>query len=201
MTPHLPSHPRHPASQLTRIRAEWGGCDDLWVFGYASLIWRPEFDAAEQRPATVHGWHRALKMRSSVNRGTPECPGLVFALLAGGSCQGMAYRIERSRAHDELERLWLREMPTGVYDPRWVPCRTPHGMVQALAFTLSRCSPSYVSGLTDEQIVAVLRTARGRYGTTLDYLVGTATCLNARGIRDREIERLVGLARRHALTD
>lgn len=201
MTPHLPSHPRHPASQLTRIRAEWGGCDDLWVFGYASLIWRPEFDAAEQRPATVHGWHRALKMRSSVNRGTPECPGLVFALLAGGSCQGMAYRIERSRAHEELERLWLREMPTGVYDPRWVPCRTPHGMVQALAFTLSRRSPSYVSGLTDEQIVAVLRTARGRYGTTLDYLVGTATCLNARGIRDREIERLVGLARRHALTD
>ena len=201
MTPHLPSHPRHPASQLTRIRAEWGGCDDLWVFGYASLIWRPEFDADEQRPATVYGWHRALKMRSSVNRGTPECPGLVFALLAGGSCQGMAYRIECSRAHDELERLWLREMPTGVYDPRWVPCRTPHGMVQALAFTLSRRSPSYVSGLTDEQIVAVLRTARGRYGTTLDYLVGTATCLNARGIRDREIERLVGLARRHALTD
>ena len=201
MTPHLPSHPCHPASQLTRIRAEWGGCDDLWVFGYASLIWRPEFDADEQRPATVYGWHRALKMRSSVNRGTPECPGLVFALLAGGSCQGMAYRIERSRAHDELERLWLREMPTGVYDPRWVPCRTPHGMVQALAFTLSRRSPSYVSGLTDEQIVAVLRTARGRYGTTLDYLVGTATCLNARGIRDREIERLVGLARRHALTD
>lgn len=201
MTPHLPSHPRHPASQLTRIRAEWGGCNDLWVFGYASLIWRPEFDAAEQRPATVYGWHRALKMRSSVNRGTPECPGLVFALLAGGSCQGMAYRIERSRAHEELERLWLREMPTGVYDPRWVPCRTPHGMVQALAFTLSRRSPSYVSALTDEQVVAVLRTARGRYGTTLDYLVGTATCLNARGIRDREIERLVGLARRHALTD
>jgi glutathione-specific gamma-glutamylcyclotransferase len=201
MTLHLPSHHRHPATQLTRVRAEWGGRDDLWVFGYASLIWRPEFDAAEQRPATVYGWHRALKMRSSVNRGTPQCPGLVFALLAGGSCQGMAYRIERGRAHDELERLWLREMPTGVYDPRWVPCRTPHGMVQALAFTLSRRSPSYVSCLTDEQIVSVLQTARGRYGTTLDYLLGTANCLRARGIRDREIERLVGLARRHALTD
>ncbi len=201
MTLHLPTHPRHPTNQLLRVHAEWGGSDDLWVFGYASLIWRPEFHAAEQRPATVYGWHRALKMRSSINRGTAECPGLVFALLAGGSCRGMAYRIERSRAHDELERLWLREMPTGVYDPRWLPCRTPVGTVQALAFTLSRRSPSYVAGLTDEEIVAVLRTARGRYGTTLDYLIGTASCLRARGIRDREIERLVRLARRHALTD
>lgn len=199
--PHPPTHPRHPANQLSRIRSEWGGGDDLWVFGYASLIWRPEFHAAEQRHATVYGWHRSLKMRSSINRGTPECPGLVFALVVGGSCRGMAYRIERSRAHHELERLWSREMPTGVYDPRWLPCRTPAGMVQALAFTLSRASPSFAEGLTDEQIVAVLRSARGRYGTTLDYLVGTAACLRARGIRDREIERLVALARHHALTD
>jgi cation transport protein ChaC len=140
-------------------------------------------------------------MRSSVNRGTPECPGLVFALLAGGSCQGMVFRIERTRAQDELERLWVREMPTGVYDPRWLPCRTPHGMVRALAFTLSRRSPSYASGLSDDEIVAVLRRARGRYGTTLDYLMGTAHGLSARGIRDREIERLVALARHHALTD
>ena len=68
------------------------------MFGYASLIWRPEFDAVEQRPARVHGWHRALEMRSRINRGTPECPGLVFALVAGGSCRGMAYRIARERA-------------------------------------------------------------------------------------------------------
>lgn len=196
---HDPSHPRHPANQLARIRAEWGGDKDLWVFGYASLIWRPEFKSAEQRPATVFGWHRALEMKSNVNRGTPECPGLVFALVAGGSCRGMAFRIAHSRAHAELERLWLREMPTGVYDPRWLPCRTAQGTVQALAFTLSRQSPSYVGRLTDVQVVDVLRTACGRYGTTLDYLLGTALSLRGCGIRDREIERLVALARRHEL--
>ncbi len=71
------------AHLLRRTTAEWrahGG--DLWVFGYASLIWRPEFDFLERRPARVHGWHRALRMWSRVNRGTPECPGLVFCLLA-----------------------------------------------------------------------------------------------------------------------
>src|SRR4029079_16102680 len=113
-TPHLPGSARDPAHLLDRTLAAWGERGDVWIFGYASLIWRPEFEAAEQRPAQVHGWHRALEMRSRINRGTPECPGLVFALVAGGSCRGMVYRIERQRVDDELPRLWAREMPTGV---------------------------------------------------------------------------------------
>jgi len=191
---------RHPAAQLSKVKAEWGADKDLWVFGYASLIWRPEFDAVEQRPATVYGWHRALEMLSNVNRGTPECPGLVFALVAGGSCRGMVYRIEREHGNAELERLWAREMPTGVYDAKWLPCRTEQGTVHALAFTLSRSSPSYVGPVHDAQMLAILRSACGRFGTTLDYLVGTAASLRGCGIRDREIERLVELARQHALT-
>ena len=95
-------HVRDPQPMLAQALRTWGGHEDLWVFGYASLIWRPEFDAAEQRPAAVHGWHRALQMRSRVNRGTPECPGLVFALVPGGSCRGMAYRIERRRGAARL---------------------------------------------------------------------------------------------------
>ena len=192
-------HLRDPEPMLAQALRVWGGREDLWVFGYASLIWRPEFDAAEQRPATVHGWHRALRMRSRVNRGTPECPGLVFALVPGGSCRGVAYRIERKRGAQELARLWSREMPTGVYDPKWLACRTPHGPVNALAFTLSRASPAHTAMLPDPQMVEILRRASGRFGSTLDYLVDTATSLRQRGIRDREIERLVALARHHML--
>jgi cation transport protein ChaC len=184
---------------LERLRAQWGGRHDLWVFGYASLIWRPEFVAEERRDATVHGWHRALRMRSRVNRGTPETPGLVFALLPGGSCRGVVYRLSRERAHHELDALWAREMPTGVYDPRWLPCRTPQGPVQALAFTLSRRSEACLPRLPDEQLLHVLRHARGRYGTTLEYLAETAQALSRHGVTDREIERLMRLARRHGL--
>lgn len=187
---------RDPAPMLAEAVRTWGGDDDLWVFGYASLIWRPEFDAAEQRPAVVHGWHRALHMRSRINRGTPERPGLVFALVSGGSCRGVAYRIDRTRAHAELERLWAREMPTGVYDPKWLACRTPHGPVRALAFTLSRSSPNHTGALPDDEMLAILRDAVGRYGSTLDYLLETAQSLRRCGIRDREIERLVALAAR-----
>jgi cation transport protein ChaC len=191
---------RDPEPLLNAALRDWGGRDDAWIFGYASLIWRPEFESAEDRSAVVYGWHRALAMRSRVNRGTPERPGLVFALVAGGSCRGRAYRVERSRVEEELRRLWGREMPTGVYDPKWLPCRTPEGTVRALGFTLSRKSPSHTGALPDEAMVEILRTANGRFGSTLSYLVETAATLRNCGIRDRDIERLVALARRHALT-
>ena len=124
---------------------------------------------------------------------------LVFALLPGGSCRGVIYRMRRENADQELQRLWDREMPTGVYDPRFLPCRTAHGVVPALAFTLSRRSESYMGRIPDEQVVHILRHARGRYGTTLEYLAETAPALRQRGMRDREIERLMGLAARHGL--
>ena len=190
---------RDPQALLARTRVEWGERSDLWVFGYASLLWRPEFEFSEHRPAQVHGWHRALRMASRINRGTPERPGLVFALLPGGSCQGAVYRIRRERVADELERLWRREMPTGVYDPRWLACRTAQGPVQALAFTLSRRSPQHTGRLPDAQLLDILRHASGRYGSTLEYLLETAHALRDRGVKDREIERLVALARRHRL--
>lgn len=190
---------RDPAEGLRRLRAQWLGVRERWVFGYASLIWRPEFDAAEHRPALLHGWHRALRMRSRINRGSPEQPGLVFALLPGGACRGVVYRLKPEQAEAELDRLWAREQPTGVYDARLLPCRTPEGTVLALAFTLSRRSPSCLPRLPDEPMLQVLRHARGRYGSTLDYLADTARALRARQVRDREIERLMALAQRHGL--
>ena len=191
---------RDPAEPLAQLRAQWQGQSERWIFGYASLIWRPEFDAAEHRSALVHGWHRALRMRSRVNRGTPAQPGLVFALLPGGACRGVVYRLRDENAEDELQRLWAREMPTGVYDPRLLPCRTAQGPVLALAFTLSARSDSCHARLPDEQLLHIFRHAQGRYGSTLDYLMQTAQALQGCGVRDREIERLVALARRHGLT-
>ncbi len=190
---------RDTAAMLAQVHHQWGGQDDLWVFGYASLIWRPEFDAAEHRPALVRGWHRAFQMRSRVNRGSPDQPGLVYALVSGGMCRGMVYRIARHQAADELPRLWLREMPTGVYDPRWLRCQTAAGEVNALAFTLSRRSPNFTGRLADPEMLHILRHAHGRYGSTLDYLVRTAEALQQHRMCDRESARLVALARDQGL--
>jgi cation transport protein ChaC len=184
---------------LRRTRAQLRAHGDLWIFGYASLIWRREFEAVEHRSALVRGWHRALRMRSRVNRGTPQQPGLVFALLPGGACRGVVFRLRRETADADLERLWAREMPTGVYDPRWLPASTALGTVPALAFTLSRRSEAYLGRIPDEQMLHILRHASGRYGTTLQYLAATAHALRERGVHDREVQRLMRLAEAHGL--
>jgi hypothetical protein len=31
-----------------------------WIFGYGSLVWRPELDFVERRPACLDGWARRL---------------------------------------------------------------------------------------------------------------------------------------------
>lgn len=179
---------------LTHLRKQLPPGQDLWVFGYASLIWRPEFEAAEQHRTRVQGWHRALKMWSRVNRGSPERPGLVFALLPGGSCQGLVWRIPAQQAQDTLGRLWAREMPLPVYTPRWLPCPTPQGPVQALAFTLSRSHPSHTGPLSDQTYRDIFATARGRFGTTLDYARETQAALRQHGIEDRALAALLRLA-------
>ena len=190
---------RDPHAALQRLRQQWSGAAERWVFGYASLLWRPEFEAAEHRSALVRGWHRALRMRSRVNRGTPQQPGLVFALLPGGACRGAVYRLREQTAEEELDRLWAREQPTGVYDARLLPCQTQQGPVVALAFTLSRRSEACLPRMADAEVLHILRHARGRYGSTLAYLAETAAALRERQVHDREIERLMALARRDGL--
>lgn len=186
---------RDPLPMLERTRSDWGGRGDLWVFAYASLIWRPDFDVAEQRPARVHGWHRALKMWSRVNRGTPAVPGLVFALLSGGSCHGAVLRVPQHAGESVLQQLWDREMPTGVYDPRWLHCMTQQGPVRALTFTLSRRSPNFTGELSAQQYQEIFDRACGRYGTTLDYARKTLHCLREHGIHDPALHRLMAHAR------
>jgi cation transport protein ChaC len=182
---------RDPAAMLERVLQEWGGHEDLWIFGYGSLIWKPDFDFAERRPAKVHGWHRALKMWSRINRGTPERPGLVFGMLSGGSCQGMVFRIPRQSGHEVLAQLWLREMKLAVYDPKWLTCHTSQGPVRALAFTLSRKSPSHAGLLSEEEYRSIFSHAAGIYGTSLEYAHRTLEELRRHNIRDRWLERLL----------
>lgn len=196
----IPHGPARSAHLLQRTTAEWRASgEDLLLFAYGSLIWRPEFEYAEMVPAHVLGFHRVLRMRSRVNRGSPQEPGLVLALISGGSCHGLVYRIPRAAGEAVLPRLWEREMPNGVYEPRWLNCDTRAGRLRALAFTLSRQSPNWTGPLHEPELLHIFRHARGRYGTTLDYLLRTVQGLREHGIRDRELERQAHLAAQHGL--
>jgi len=175
----------------------------LRLFAYGSLIWKPEFDFRTAQAARVHGYHRCLRMRSQLYRGTEHQPGLVLALISGGSCEGVLYEIAPEQADAVLRQVWAREMISSAYTPRWLTCRARDGghLGHALAFTLPRGSPSLVGPFAEDELIRVLRHARGRYGSTLDYLQQTVHSLRAHGIRDRELERQYALALRHQLCE
>lgn len=170
---------------------DWCGSQDVWVFGYGSLIWKPEFDFIEQRSALLPGFQRALCLWSRINRGTPELPGLVFGLEAGGECHGMAFRLTASSVLPIFETLWRREMATGAYHPSWIECQTPHGPVKALAFVIDRTGPAYVPEPPEDALIEIVLRASGIYGSCLEYVTQTADALEAVGIHDARLSALV----------
>jgi cation transport protein ChaC len=115
-------------------------------------------------------------------------------MLSGGSCRGVVFRVEQAHVPQVMETLWQREMPLATYDPRWLTCHTPRGPVQALAFTLSRRSPSHTGELHEDDYRRIFLQARGRYGTTHDYAQATFEELRRQGIHDRALARLLALS-------
>jgi len=188
--------PDERQASMADALAAWREGEDVWVFGYGSLIWRPEFDFVERRVALLRGHHRALCLWSRVNRGTPEQPGLVFGLDRGGSCKGVVYRLAGAQVPEFFPRLWDREMSTGAYLPRWIRCDTDAGPVQALVFIMDRTGSAYVRGLPRDLLVDIVRRAQGRYGPCTAYVLDTDRALREAGIHDRQLQAIA-----RALTD
>jgi len=188
-----PQQMRESLAAALAERARLSPRREIWVFGYGSLIWRPEFAYDRRLPARVFGYHRRLCLRSVLYRGTPEYPGLVAGLDRGGSCAGVAYRLHKESAPRELERLWEREMFMGSYAPRWLRARPLAGGEPplALAFVVRDDAPNNGGQLCEAEVVDVLRRACGTRGTSLEYLQHTVAALHAEGLRDPHLERLL----------
>lgn len=167
----------------------------FWVFGYGSLMWSPCFSFQEKRPARAHGYHRALCILSTRYRGTHSKPGLVMGLCAGGSCWGMAFRIGERDVRRCLTRLWHREMPRRVYQPRLVPIRLRNGRrLKALAFVADPGHPAYVRELDLHGRARLVAQGIGQRGPCVDYIRNTLDHMHAVGVRDPHLERVLEAA-------
>ncbi len=164
---------------------------DLWVFGYGSLIWNPAFHYIEKRPALLHGWHRRFCLKLFMGRGTPQTPGLMLGLDEGGSCHGVAFRIAAEKVREELSILWQREMYGGAYHARLLPMETEGGTILAVTFVINHDHPRYVREMSLEQTVELISTGCGDLGTCREYLENTVNHLRELGLSDDGLGRIV----------
>ncbi|MFL2770975.1 MAG: gamma-glutamylcyclotransferase [Rhodospirillaceae bacterium] len=162
----------------------------IWVFGYGSLLWNPLIDIVARKPGVVYGYRRRFCMIAPTGRGTPQNPGLILALDAGGSCQGIILKVNPNNVRSELELMWRREMVVGSYRPRWVTVRTEEGHKVALTFVMNRKHQSYRGKLPIQKIARTLASASGVLGSNADYLFDTLACLHKLGLDDKSLNDL-----------
>lgn len=168
---------------------------DLWVFGYGSLMWSPDFPHAERKAGRVHGYHRALCILSSRYRGTPEKPGLVMGLCRGGSCWGMAFRVLSAQAREVLDTLWKREMLNRVYQPKFVPISVAGARrVQALAFVADTTHRQFVGELDVDGRARLVAQGIGQRGRCVDYIRNTLEHMRELGVHDPHLARILDAA-------
>jgi cation transport protein ChaC len=164
---------------------------DLWVFGYGSLIWRPGFAFAERQRAVVRGYHRALCIYSHVHRGTREQPGLVLGLDRGGSCSGLAFRVEGRNAGATLDYLRAREQVTAVYKEAVLRARLADGrIVPVVCYVADRAHSQYAGRLERDELIRLVARAAGLSGANPDYIRNTHAHLAELSIRDETLEWL-----------
>jgi cation transport protein ChaC len=172
---------------------------ELWVFGYGSLMWRPDFPYAEKLRAELRGAHRALCVRSVVHRGTRQAPGLVLGLDLGGMCEGVAFRIAPGHEEATRKRLKAREQVTFIYREAQRAIRLEDGRAEtALCFMVDRTHPQYAGRLSAREQARITSTARGGSGANRDYVLSTARHLQALGIRDEAMETVRRLLERRS---
>jgi cation transport regulator ChaC len=175
---------------------------DFWIFGYGSLVWRPDFPFVDRKPARIDGWIRRFWQGSTDHRGVPGAPGRVVTLLPdrGATCWGMAYRIGAADAAGVMAHLDYREK--GGYRLETTRLFFTAGAdagngADGLVYIATPENPNYLGPADAVAIARQIRGARGPSGPNDEYVLRLAEALREIGAADEhvfELERLLRLS-------
>ncbi|MCA9656503.1 MAG: gamma-glutamylcyclotransferase [Myxococcales bacterium] len=171
---------------------------DLWIFGYGSLVWRPDFPFVERKPGWIHGWARRFWQASTDHRGVPEDPGRVVTLVPApeARCWGMTYRVEPEAAPRVLAGLDHREK--GGYRRITTQVMLPAGdsLPEVVMYLATEDNPNYAGPASLDEIAARVRRCRGPSGPNVEYVLRLAEALRALGAEPAEDDHVFELAAR-----
>jgi cation transport regulator ChaC len=171
-----------------------------WVFGYGSLIWRPDIPFVEAVPASLPGYVRRFWQGSHDHRGTPDQPGRVVTLIESpqARCAGMAYLLQPDVVQHTFERLDHREKngyerfvePLHLQDSR---------CVQGLVYIAPVNNFAYLGDAPLPAIARQIARSSGPSGRNIDYLTELAAGLRSLNAHDEHVFELESMVL--AITD
>lgn len=165
--------------------------DEMWIFGYGSLMWRPDFAYSGCFSGCAEGVSRRYCIISVAYRGTPEKPGRVLGLVKGGECQGIAFHLQGADVATGFDVLWQREMVTNAYLPALLDVTLAEGRrIKAFVFLADPDHVQYDDCRCDATLAGIIKEAVGPCGSNLDYFNDTYSHLQQCGIYDERLSRL-----------
>jgi cation transport regulator ChaC len=174
----------HDTIALNRQMDRFDGHHQVWLFGYGSLIFKPDFPFIERRAASIEGWSRRFWQGSHDHRGTPDAPGRVVTLIReqGAECTGMAYLI----TPEVFGHLDHREK--NGYLRLAIDIRFDDGMVEeGLVYIATPDNAAYLGAASEREIAQHIARATGPSGPNRDYLLGLARALRELGKTDSHV--------------
>lgn len=164
---------------------------NVWLFGYGSLIWRPDIEFMERRVARLHGWSRRFWQGSHDHRGLPEAPGRVVTLIEdpGGCCDGMAYRVDAGTATTTFAQLDHREK--NGYQRHTVSLEFQDGSgSEGVVYIAPHDNHAFLGPAPLDAMAAQIHRSAGPSGRNRDYLAELAAALRALEAEDAHVFEL-----------
>ena len=165
------------------------GDQDRWIFGYGSLIWRPDFEHSERRTAFADGWMRRFWQGSVDHRGVPGAPGRVVTLLPspGSRCWGAAFRVESAHWDQVLDRLDLREV--GGYDRVELSLGLADSdrRLSAVTYVATADNDNFLGEAPMDEIARQVLSAQGPSGHNVAYVLQLAKALRELSADDQHV--------------
>jgi len=150
----------------------------LWIFGYGSLVWKPDFKYKRSKVGYVAGYKRRFWHGDNFHRGNDDMPGRVVTLIEDddASTWGVAFEVTGAQVEESLKYLNVRETACGGYITKVVDFFPADGEspVQALVYIATSDNPLYLGPATSEEIGAQIAMCSGKAGHNLEYLLRLA---------------------------
>lgn len=164
----------------------------MWIFGYGSLIWRPDFDYDERRPGIVPGWKRRFWQGSTDHRGVPGAPGRVVTLLPDPEAEvfGVAYRLGDAARDEVLARLDHREKNGYERLSVNVWCHGEIVAPEALVYVATPQNPAYLGPAEMAEMAEQIHRSHGPSGANREYLLELDRALCELGVVDPHVREL-----------